>query len=399
MHATIKRWLCGALIGTALSGPAVAGEQLVMPFACRVADGQVSLAPSAPQVYQIYGEREHKQLTTCSPFDPRKCHSWFVHRFDLDCGGARASWQSVVAALSPMLAESVGPPGDAYAGSYGEPPPQRFARPYRPGLGPPITFPRGFAPNPMRVARFEQTEAAHSAAIALPPKKPDPIAPTQLAEPQPNLKPAEPSSPEKADAAIRTAPDEKKTTEVAEYRVLQIEIDSGSEVTGSLTKDGAILGTLWRDAGLIFITLAALLALSARLLLRRRGIETLPMPVPLLRQPARLTSFSRTSVGRGDGAAAQQRDVSATRPRLWDEDWLPATMSEALDVLGVDPDASRVMMKSTVTRLRRALHPDHALDEEDRRLRERRLKQINVAWDIVSGKRHSLWLSVKPQSS
>ena len=53
------------------------------------------------------------------------------------------------------------------------------------------------------------------------------------------------------------------------------------------------------------------------------------------------------------------------------------------------------MIKSTVTRLRRALHPDYALDEEDRALRERRLKQINVAWEIVSGKRRSLWLSTR----
>jgi hypothetical protein len=38
-----------------------------------------------------------------------------------------------------------------------------------------------------------------------------------------------------------------------------------------------------------------------------------------------------------------------------------------------------------------ALHADHSLDEADRRLRERRLKQINVACEIVSGKRRSLW--------
>ena len=79
-----------------------------MPFACHVAGGQVRLAPSAPQTYQIYGRAEHKRLTTCSPYDPRKCHNWSIHRFDLDCGGARTSWQSVVAALSPILAESGG---------------------------------------------------------------------------------------------------------------------------------------------------------------------------------------------------------------------------------------------------------------------------------------------------
>jgi len=57
------------------------------------------------------------------------------------------------------------------------------------------------------------------------------------------------------------------------------------------------------------------------------------------------------------------------------------------------------MIKTTVTRLRRALHPDYALDEEDRALRERRLKQINVAWEIISGKRRAPWLKVKPRAS
>ena len=85
--------------------------------------------------------------------------------------------------------------------------------------------------------------------------------------------------------------------------------------------------------------------------------------------------------------------------RLWDEDWLPSTKKEALDVLGVDPRARREAIKSTVTRLRRALHPDHAIDEEDRLLRERRLKQINVAWEIIAGKRRVPWLKIKPRSA
>jgi len=127
------------------------------------------------------------------------------------------------------------------------------------------------------------------------------------------------------------------------------------------------------------------------------------MPLAVAQLPrgqAALPPRARTSnAGLERAAPHQQRDIPGTRLRLWDEDWLPATMSEALDVLGVDPAASRDMIKSTVTRLRRALHPDHAIDEEDRRLRERRLKQINVAWDIVSGKRRSLWLSRKPRSS
>jgi len=366
-----------------------------MPFACHVTGGKVLLAPSAPQTYQIYGHRKSKQLTTCSPFDPRNCQRWFIHRFDLDCGGVKTSWHSVVAAMTPVLAESLGAPGPA---GVGEAPPG--ARPYRPHPGPAIHFPPGFAPNPMMVASFKQTKAA-PARIALPPKKPDVTAPSQTAEIEPNLKPAAAPSPTGGDAGAssKTASVERKATEVAKPQALKIEIDSRSgEVTGSLPKSGAATGTLWREAATIFaLTLAALLALSAILLLRQR--RTMPLTIAQWRQGPTTRRSLTSNSGVGRAGAHQQREHPGTRLRLWDEDWLPTTVSEALDVLGVDPEASRDTMKTTVTRLRRALHPDYALDEEDRALRERRLKQINVAWDIVSGKRRSLWLSLQPRSS
>ena len=382
----------------------MAGEQLVMPFACRVAGGQVSLVPSAPRAYEIYGSREQKRLTTCSPYDPRKCHNWSVYRFDLDCGGVTTSWQSVVNALSPILAESVGTPGDAYgAPAY---PPRGLARPYRPGPGGGIAFPRGFAPNPMRVARFEQIEVA-PATIPLPPKKPPAPAPTQVAEMEPSPEPApEPRTLDgDADAPTETTPvedkGEDKTTKVTQHQALQIEIDSASsEVTGALPKPGS--GSLWRDASLVFaVTIAALLALTTTLVLRRRKLEALPGPIAQrLVGRAKLPAHRPASIARRESTAAdKQRDVPARRMRLWDENWLPATVSEALDVLGVDPAAGRDKIKSTVTRLRRALHPDHAFDDEDRGLRERRLKQINVAWEIIAGKRRAPWLAAKPPGS
>ena len=373
-----------------------------MPFACRVAGGTVSLAPSAPQAYQIYGQAEHQRLTTCSPYNPRRCHNWSVHRFDLDCGGVRTSWQSVVAALAPMLAESAGAAGNAHDGANDAPAyaPEGPARPYRLGPGQPIAFPPGFAPNPMRIARFKRTEAA-SAEAPLPPKKPASAAPSHAIEIEPNLKAAAapPSLGSKAETAGKV-PVKPKAAELPKHQALQIEIDNGSgEVTGSLPESSAS-GTVWRDAAMVFVlTLAALLA--ATLLLRRRRLEPMPIRIAQLPHPsARLPSLSRRShAALRREAAHRQSDVPATRLRLWDEDWLPATMSEALDVLGVDPHASRDMMKTTVTRLRRALHPDFALDEEDRRLRERRLKQINVAWEIVSGRRRALFLSVTPRSA
>jgi len=408
LRETVRTLLFGLAIGAALTGPVTAGEQLVMPFSCGVIGGQVSLAPSAPRAYQIFGRAEHKRLTTCSPYDPRKCHNWSVHRFDLDCGGVRTSWQSVVAALSPILAESA---GDAYAGPNGGPaygPPGR-AGPYRPGAGG-LAFPRGFAPNPMKVARFKRT-APVVADMPLPPKKPEVTAPSQVAaiETRPEPTAPEPAAPEpaatpstesKAEAADQTgadkasakSPAKQKPAEVAEHRALKIEVDS--EVTGALPKSSAS-AALWQDASTVFTwTLALLFALSATLLLgRRRLMERLPMPATFLqlRGPAQPPAV-RTPDPEPDPEAVQQKEATASRLRLWDEGWLPRTTLEALDVLGVDPDASRDAMKTTVTRLRRALHPDHAIDEEDRTLRERRLKQINVAWDIVSKKRRVPWL-------
>jgi hypothetical protein len=68
---------------------------------------------------------------------------------------------------------------------------------------------------------------------------------------------------------------------------------------------------------------------------------------------------------------------------------LPTTSSEAFQVLGVSPDASPSAIKKVVDGLRKSWHPDHARTETDRLLREHRLKQINVAWDIISGRQSS----------
>ena len=413
MRKTVTTLLFGLTIGAGLTGPAAA-EELVMPFSCGVIGGQVSLAPSAPQTYQIYGRAEHKRLNTCSPYDPRKCHAWSVHRFDLDCGGVRTSWQSVVAALAPILAESG---GQAYSGPYDEPAygPQGRAGPYRRGPGG-IAFPPGFAPNPLKVAHFKGTGPV-VADIPLPSKKPDVPAPSQVAaiETPPQLAAPEPeaaaSSASNAETASKTPSDktssdeisgEPKAPEVAEHQALNIEVDS--EVTGSLPTPGAASGSLWRIPSMAFtLTLALLFALTATLFLGRRRMLTLlalPGPVLRLRGPAGLPALRRSLVSEWKDALARRRGGNDQAGlRLWDEDWLPATKREALDVLGVDPRAGRETIKSTVTRLRRALHPDYALDDEDRLLRERRLKQINVAWDILGGKRRVPWLKAMARSA
>jgi hypothetical protein len=65
------------------------------------------------------------------------------------------------------------------------------------------------------------------------------------------------------------------------------------------------------------------------------------------------------------------------------------TPVEAYAFLGVNATSGEALLKRTVNALRLCWHPDFATDEEDRRLREMRTKQINVAWDLISQKRMS----------
>ncbi len=66
---------------------------------------------------------------------------------------------------------------------------------------------------------------------------------------------------------------------------------------------------------------------------------------------------------------------------------VPRTTSEAYDVLGVNPDVSERVLKKIVDALRMSWHPDHARDDEDRLVREDRMRQINIAWDLINDAR------------
>ena len=68
---------------------------------------------------------------------------------------------------------------------------------------------------------------------------------------------------------------------------------------------------------------------------------------------------------------------------------VPRTRDEALRILGmgVGADASKTAIKKIVDGLRLSWHPDQATHDDDRALRELRIRQINAAWDIIAGKR------------
>jgi hypothetical protein len=83
-----------------VSSAAVAQERLVMPYTCSAYGGRVELNPSREESYRIYGQREERPYTVCSPVNPSACRTWLLHRFELDCGGQRVDWLSVVEAAS-----------------------------------------------------------------------------------------------------------------------------------------------------------------------------------------------------------------------------------------------------------------------------------------------------------
>ena len=103
MRALTRRAGVSLLFATSLllAGPAAhADELLVMPYACTMVGGRPLLTRAPEQSYRIIGRREQRTHTACSPANPEMCRNWTVHRFDLECEGARVPWVSVVASVA-----------------------------------------------------------------------------------------------------------------------------------------------------------------------------------------------------------------------------------------------------------------------------------------------------------
>ena len=66
---------------------------------------------------------------------------------------------------------------------------------------------------------------------------------------------------------------------------------------------------------------------------------------------------------------------------------MPTTLHDAYGVLGVNAEASDTAIKKVVDGLRQSWHPDYARGERDRAQRERRIKSINVAWELIRRRR------------
>lgn len=101
----------------------------------------------------------------------------------------------------------------------------------------------------------------------------------------------------------------------------------------------------------------------------------------LLRQRLRRTISDLERIWRTAEAAQETIGDRTNEPRI------PSNRDEALLVLGASSDIDTATLQRLVRALRQCWHPDLAQSDSDRTFRGARIAQINVAYDILSGRR------------
>lgn len=143
--------------------------------------------------------------------------------------------------------------------------------------------------------------------------------------------------------------------------------------TAQLKSAGALREVLQSELGLVRQRLSSLETLVAK------GEVAVEKSAPQFRGLVRELGRIRRIV---DSAAASLSGARISTA-------LPRTTSEAYEVLGVNAEVSAGILKKIVDALRMSWHPDHARDDADRLLREDRIRQINIAWELINGKREA----------
>jgi len=466
-----------------------ADELLVMPYSCSVSGGEPVLIPSADKGYRIIGGREQREFTACSPADPTKCRNWTVHRFDIDCSGARVPWTSVVAAadghrrawfkggrlLVRMPWTWALPQGDPCARlsefDRRRPRFRRLARRcgFRKARAPDsiVEMPQGFAPKFGIDAIFvaDALPRAPSVSVADPaaaaprvaaeegrietPPLPPRISSSQRRAATKDMPTDAPPASAQAKAPAESRPADAKAASLsagspaaptiinrrdsdAGNTPLRVRTDSDPDETASLaaaaiatTKSGdgetlamvpsvpaenqqttqaeqnqkeasasGLVGYL-RDPMTVAVSALALLSailIAGFVLMRRQDASQARVATSRdigsvwLDESRGRVEASSALIATKENEAPSERSAPARIPTPNWGDTVPQTREDALRVLGVGVsyDVNQTAIKKVVDGLRMSWHPDHADGEDDRRVRELRLKQINVAWEIVS---------------
>jgi hypothetical protein len=213
-----------ALLLLPAGGGTHAAELLVMPYACTMVGGRPLLSPGPEQSHRIIGRREQRTFAACSPVNPDMCRHWTVHRFEVDCDGARVPWITIVEAAAEraggrawvedgrlrlrMSPRWSFPPGDPCArrpgldDRHGSGRMRRYCA-ERQAMAPPavVDMPAGFAPMLGIDGIFVRTSAP--ADVSAPPPAPPAVADWTAKTARP-----EPAEPPRPEAAARPAPEE-----------------------------------------------------------------------------------------------------------------------------------------------------------------------------------------------
>lgn len=412
----------GLVAVASLVAPALP-EELALPFACRSEHGEIRLEAAHEIAYRIVGKREEQIFTSCSGSSTASCTSMMLHKFQIDCSGELVGWARVAQAASGfaiVLPRDL-PAGFAPISSLG-------GRLILPAQGPASPLVRQVSSEALEpIEPVAEVEPAPSdtgswSATTLVEARAEPVAGAgrvgwsvgavllmmlaasliasgrwrvfaYAVEDWPgakhDLRARVTSLAGSLRTSLRNAVDGLAGAFKAAARRSSSAGDPGAGASTGLAGLFAMAESHLAKAE------AAIASLSPSLLLRD------VLAGELHRAHARFDQLHRDAARLESGKAevivrslirefdrieriAQSAAIS-THASGRDETRMPVTLPEAYEVLGLNANASPVAAKKLIDALRLSWHPDHATSEDDRRLREARIKQINAAWTIIQG--------------
>jgi hypothetical protein len=404
----------GVIAAASTIAASARADELIIPYACTIDHGTPHLTASRGTSYHIIGPREDQTFSPCASAPSAKCEMMMVHKFTIECAGQRVAWARVAASARAL------------------------------GVELPAHLPPGFAPISRLAGRFVLPGLVQSkpaiTRVAMQDLSPDSVIITGSTRPR--AEPAQWVTVVDSEAQSSTSDEAFKVAGVISLLLITLMAGclivarrmsllsfefAGLAATAGTLAGGAINITTeaaawarsafrqsyesWRAAadpngadanlGNMLTVVHARLAetellvagLPSELLLRdvlqseldglrergadvarrvrRLGAERANATLrSLMRDLDRITRIVHGAARRTD--YDEPADVEA-----------PASVFEAYRILGLNPEAPYVAVKKVVDALRMSWHPDHARDEADRLFRERRIKQINAAWDLL----------------
>lgn len=425
--------------------PVWAANQLAMPFACKSKAGELTVTASPLRPYQIIGRREQRVYTACRDAGAPNCKTMMVHRFTISCGGIAVPWVNVAEKIrSDTIGASWLEDGQLnllFRTSSGDK--QRTARFVMPSGFAPVAEVGASLDRPTVVAALPVTPGAAIAADA------DATDAAVAAAAVAGVPSAGEAAMLEANTSVIPEPSWQtvvyphgvETTGPGDGRLALTLMVVALLLTMALATFG-IFRSRWRPA----VNLNRVWPGAESLQVRRWWRVAIAPKLPRMNNEtfyngvdsvAALVVQVETSVGslrsvgplretlfgelknirrrlaslkhsdNGPLSAARTsanlrnivRDLERIR-RIADSaaisipgggqgsrETVPKTAAEAYELLGINASASQATLKKIVDGLRMSWHPDLARDDDDRDLREERTKCINIAWDLITGKR------------